>query len=639
VLRPFTIVLLSSLTLRACSDAESQENDDASAVASAVASSAPATPSASASAAMPLLKSPTRCSEDARVHLFFSPEAPIAGQRVRVIATTREAVEGALALFGADATLLASSGARQGGPPYAWVVETTATASSMRAALAMKIDGKETVACVERATLEAAAPPTWTPFGAARLAWDEASEDLYSAWIEHLFDAPLSEQPSWNALHEVLRDPARNFLHDHLGQGEDDADRARPIVIDPDCADLPYFLRAYFAHKLGLPFAWSSCTRGNGGQAPRCLRLHSMAEAAPARSTTPDGFGEFLRVSVANGVHSGNGRTRGDDDVTDYYPVKLSWEALRPGTIYADPYGHVLVVAKRIAQTETSGGVLLAVDGQPDATVARKRFWRGNFLFSQDPAVGGPGFKRFRPIVMERGRVRALTNEEITARSDYGDFSLEQYEGSVDSFYDRMDDVLSPSPLEPKRALLETIQALEEQVKVRVQSVSNGQKYLASNGPLIEMPKGSAIFETTGGWEDFSTPSRDLRLLIAIDIVKGFVDHVARRPERYAMEKGTSLEATKATLTATLTEELAKRRVAYVRTDGSSFELSLAEVLARAEALEMAYNPNDCVEARWGAPEGSDEASTCKRRAPPGQQARMRRSRPWFHERKRPARD
>jgi hypothetical protein len=29
----------------------------------------------------------------------------------------------------------------------------------------------------------------------------------------------------------------------------------------------------------------------------------------------------------------------------------------------------------------------------------------------------------------------------------------------------------------------------------------------------------------------------------------------------------------------------------------------------------MAYNINDCAELRWGAPEGSEEALTCKRRA------------------------
>ena len=42
------------------------------------------------------------------------------------------------------------------------------------------------------------------------------------------------------------------------------------LVIRPDCADLPYFLRAYFAFKMGLPFGYAKCTRGGGGDAPRC---------------------------------------------------------------------------------------------------------------------------------------------------------------------------------------------------------------------------------------------------------------------------------------------------------------------------------------------------------------------------------
>jgi hypothetical protein len=42
------------------------------------------------------------------------------------------------------------------------------------------------------------------------------------------------------------------------------------------------------------------------------------------------------------------------------------------------------------------------------------------------------------------------------------------------------------------------------------------------------MPDGAAIFETSSAWEDFSTPSRDLRFLIAIDVVLGFPDRVVR---------------------------------------------------------------------------------------------------------------
>ena len=79
------------------------------------------------------------------------------------------------------------------------------------------------------------------------------------------------------------------------------------------------------------------------------------------------------------------------------------------------------MIAKRLAQTSEDAGIILAVDAQPDGTVARKRFWRGNFLFATNPALGGPGFKRFRPIMREKnGTLRRLTNAEIAKDPDYG---------------------------------------------------------------------------------------------------------------------------------------------------------------------------------------------------------------------------
>jgi len=50
----------------------------------------------------------------------------------------------------------------------------------------------------------------------------------------------------------------------------------------------------------------------------------------------------------------------------------------------------------------------------------------------------------------------------------------------------------------------------------------------------------------------------------------------------------------------------------------------------------VAYNPNDCAEIRWGAPEGSEERTTCKRRASKEQQTRMGKYRKWFAQRQRP---
>jgi hypothetical protein len=201
-----------------------------------------------------------------------------------------------------------------------------------------------------------------------------------------------------------------------------------------------------------------------------------------------------------------------------------------------------------------------------------------------------------------------------------------------------MDDVMSPEPLDPMRAMTEVITALEEQVKARVTSVENGRKFQNSGRKDADMPDGAAIFETSGAWEDFATPSRDLRLLIALDVVRTFPDRVALRPDRYAMPAGKSVAAVKAELTSVLASELSARKFSYPRSDGSAWTLALKDVIDRLGDLEMAYNVNDCVELRWGAPEKSAEASTCKRRAPPAQRAKMTEYRTWFNERRRPPR-
>ncbi len=175
-------------------------------------------------------------------------------------------------------------------------------------------------------------------------------------------------------------------------------------------------------------------------------------------------------------------------------------------------------------------------------------------------------------------------------------------------------------------------------MKARVTSVENGRKFQNSGRRDADMPDGASIFETTGAWEDFATPARDLRLLIALDVVRGFPERVARRPERYAIPKNKSLAEVKAELERVLASELSARKFSYTRSDGSPWTLSLSDVIDRAADLEMAYNVNDCVELRWGAPDKSDEASTCRRHAPPAQRAKMTKYRAWFHERRRPPR-
>jgi hypothetical protein len=671
-MRPETTAICVSVLAAACQrtlpePAPGLVASVASAQSAPVAPLAVAAASASAPPApVPAAPAPA-CGDAGDVLVFAAPAHPVKGQRLQVVAVTDRLVDAQLTLAAPDGTVLEPVRTRQGGPPYAWIARVDAPAAgawhaTLSRDAACPAADLATLATQEIAVGTHPGPVPGTPRTAlwfTRAQWTPSYENLYSAWIEHLFDAPLDAAPSWNALHEVLRDADRNFLFDHLGAAEDEQN----VVIRPDCADLPYFLRAYFAFKLGLPFGWSHCSRGEMGVPPVCSDFATSSDPFPkpdpkdphADAKTPPVLpawadpdrphsgtwevnakrvGEFFHTTLADAVQSGAGRTPADDETGDYYPVPLSTESLRPGTIFADPYGHVLVVAHRVPQTATSGGILLAVDGQPDGTVARKRFWRGNFLFAIDPALGSAGFKRFRPILRDRitGKWRHLGNSELP------DFSTEQSSGGVEGFYDRMDDVLSPAPLDPTQALLEILDALEEQVKTRVRSVDNGRKFLASGKAAADMPEGAKIFETTGDWEDFSTPSRDLRILIAIDVARSLPARVARRPERYAMPAGQTPDAVKAALEARLASELSTRKFTYTRTDGSDWSLTLEDVATRAESLEMAYNPNDCVEQRWGAPAGSDELSTCHAHAPAPQVAKMLGYRAWFHERRRPPR-
>jgi hypothetical protein len=127
-------------------------------------------------------------------------------------------------------------------------------------------------------------------------------------------------------------------------------------------------------------------------------------------------------------------------------------------------------------------------------------------------------------------------------------------------------------------------------------------------------------------------------MLIATDVVRSFPARVARRPERYAMPAGHPAKEVEAELERLLERELRGRNVTYTRTDATPFTLSLAEILARSASLEMAYNPNDCVESRWGAPAAGEEGAACHAHAPADQRTRMETYRAWFHERRRPPR-
>ena len=566
--------------------------------------------------------------------MLVLPENPAPGEGFRILATGGKNIRKAKIIVSGQSGNLESLNSKTGEELPFWRIDDFAgsPAGKYKATLIMdkkKVSNLEFVVSLKKMT-----HPNSIAWKTTR-GWDSGMETIYSSWINALFQG-CDEQSSWSALHEVTQNQDRNFLYNYLSMGEDDSDGKNRVIMEPDCADNPFFLRAYFAWKLGLPFGYHVCDRGYVGHNPQTGQWITN-ETSSSKNNPVLAFISFLR-SIMNGVHSGTARTALDNENSDYYPVSLEREALRPGIVYADPYGHTLILVSWVPQTKDHPGLLLAADAQPDNTIAIKRFWKGNFLFNTSEVVGEPGFKAFRPISFDNGKLSLMQNKALNASTGFAPFSLQQRKMESEVFYLVMERLINPEPLDSEDALMDLIQALHEQLLVRVKSVANGEAYLKSHpGTVIPMPSNAnGIFQAGGQWEDFSTPNRDLRLLIAMDAVLGFPGRVASSPEYFKISKLSSPEDIKNKLRSILDKKVSEIKISYTRSDGTSQELTVAEILKRRDAFEMAYNPNDGIEIRWGAPENSDEMATCHRQAPSNQKKTMQSVRKWFNKRLHP---
>jgi hypothetical protein len=567
--------------------------------------------------------------------LLTSPQTVELGDTLRILAASEIREEGAsISITGPSGDLRTTGKRSGGGPPFWWSAEAKIPQEGVYV-ISLNRERKSLVQRELRVPAQTSAATARRIIWEIGGEWNRATENLYSAWIDSLFHE-ADESTSWKALHEVTQDAQKNILHNHLMLGEDDPGEKAAIVMEPDCADAPYFLRAYFAWKMRLPFGFHECTRGSLEKAPACQKwISNFIERA--QKNEAQAFNHFLRL-ILDAIHSGTARTLLEDENSDYYPVPLDRESLRPGVVFADPYGHTLVLVRWQPQTAEQPGQLFAVDAQPDGTIGLRRFWRGNFLFNTKNIIGNPGFKAFRPIMEAKGRLRPMTNDEIRKSADYGNFSLQQKNMEARDFYNILERLINPEPLDPVIAFHDLFMAFHEQLITRVLSVANAEEYKKAHpGAIIPMPnRPTTVFQDVGLWEDYSTPNRDIRLLIAMDTLSEFLEKVIRSPESFKFPKHKTAEQVVKELENVQQKWAREMTVTYTRTDGTPQTLTVEEILHRKEAFEMAYNPNDCIEIRWGAPEGSEELFTCRRRASSSQQERMKSLRHWFRDRLRP---
>ncbi|WP_413575266.1 hypothetical protein ACLVWU_13255 [Bdellovibrio sp. HCB290] len=429
------------------------------------------------------------------------------------------------------------------------------------------------------------------------------------------------------------------------------------LVYYADCADLPYFLRAYFAWKNGLPMSVASRVSarpvaGNTGD----IRYTPQGNYVTGRFDVIAGNGRkrfafieniedydfgnlmlatrypnavaLLNGTITSSTLSATFRMMGTEDgklYADFYPVKLTRYSVRPGTVIYDPNGHVAVVYKI-----TADGQVYYIDSHPDNTLTSGMY---NPKFERSNPYQGAGFKNFRPLTLVDARQDSsgayvggrVVGAKNTALPYY---SLEQffgtnpdpdgkwskgrfvYNGRDVDYYEYLRIMMANGELriDPLVDMQVMVRDLCVNLKDRVQAVDVAVQSGVQNKPHPErLPYN--IYGTTGEWEQWASPSRDARLKVSfanllIQIRSMVQRHSVGDPT--IVYRGNNLRGD---LLSIYQREATSCQFAYRNSSGVSVPMNLEQ--ARQRVFDMSFDPYHCAELRWGA-KTSQELASCR---------------------------
>lgn len=413
----------------------------------------------------------------------------------------------------------------------------------------------------------------------AERVWNDKLEEEYAEFVFRLGQAVA--QRRCHHLDACLRDPVANVLY----EAQTDPD----LVLGVDCGDLPYVLRGYFSFKKHLPFGFVCGVDGVGEH------VRYMSNVFPTKFCSWQGYKTPRDVlsSMSGAVHSGMYRMAPEVETSDFYPVALSRRAVRPGTVYYDPNGHVLTVA----DVQKDGSVYL-MDGHPDGSLTWKRF---GAAFALGGRGQGGGFKNFRTVRLEGKELRRARNEELALfdGQTQWDRSLWPLVGGQGNYHALVKQrlALSTTP-DVETDFRESLRALCRDVQERVDSVQEAVRAGLSGKPHPgELPPN--IYGALGDWELYATPSRDARLRAAVREIHDLVAAVPKDSPQVAQ------------LLRIWKQEHGKPecQFSYLNSQGRAVPLGIGEVLRRIYALS--FDPYHCPELRWGARPDSEEGRSC----------------------------
>lgn len=449
---------------------------------------------------------------------------------------------------------------------------------------------------------------TWRIF---RLEWTNADETGFEDFVRSIGESDCK------TMHECLTSPAANprFY----------ASNPADMRFFADCADLPYLLRAYYAWKTGLPFSFASAMRSLGS--PGDIRYNNGNRVSARKDLISSGIDARRAIpDITTLVTTAQFRTAPEATgqlLPDQYPVGVTRDSIKPGTIIYDAYGHIAVV-----YNVTLEGRVLFMDSHPDNSLTRGLY--GRAFHRQAPSVGG-GFKRWRPLKLVSatrqsdgsytgGRIELAPDRQLTDWSDEQYFGTQAprlkdwqnarfaINGRETDYYHFVRRRLAPSgfrydPIEDTRVM---VRNLCRDIQYRREAVDFAIKAgIHRRAQPARLPYN--IYGTDGDWEIYSTPSRDARLKTGFkelrDEIARFLDLTARNSDE-VIYSGQDLRQD---LRDVYDAETAACSITYTRSNGAATTLTFRDVAGRL--FDMSFDPYHCPERRWGATAGHELAS------------------------------
>ncbi len=476
-----------------------------------------------------------------------------------------------------------------------------------------------------------------------RPTWTDKDEEDFGKFVAQLGRAIQAKK--CNTVKKCMKSEEANMFA---------SDDPPGVILYSDCADFPYFLRAYFAYHRGLPMEFVDDITLN--KAPYSSEANREGDLVNARLDNSP-YGNRVESRGGSTLVKGPGYERNfleyleaildtvstrtlrvgplspKYDLSDFYPVKLDRDGIRQGTVVHST-GHAYVVF----DVDKKGTVHM-IDAHPDGSVSKKEIKAATLDRSRPDH--GLGFFRFRPLTVtgaKKSADGALYGGKISATTDAelfkaGKWSVEQWFGPGSSiapgtqvdptawkdgfkkqnFFDYLAGSLrqSGTTVSPDEEVADQMQSLCTEFQQRVEDVDVAltKKHNLNLKPHpATLPQN--IYSATQPWEDTSTPSRDGRMKAAVeDIIKVAVSKYreAKKGVKGVKFEGSSEDYVKA-LRKRLTDIDKSCKIAYTNSVGKKVSLSFQQVISRLNRLS--FDPYHCAEKRWGA--SGKELESCK---------------------------